>query len=130
MQTACKFFTKFHLRTKTFFDKITGFEILTFLYSFGTTKKVVIFSKNAIFAPKSHFFAQKPTEKFTTSELRKTTSEVILTTSDLVLTTFDLVFAYFEPKKGRNRVAPPLFYKVTTKFDEIQISKNLLINIH
>ena len=101
------FFLRNVPRTKIFFDKITGFEILTFLYNFGATKKVVFFSKSAIFALKSHFFAPKSAEKFTTSDLRKTTSEVILTTSDLVLTTFELVFAHFEPKKRRNRVAPP-----------------------
>ncbi|MBQ2123281.1 MAG: hypothetical protein II200_04735, partial [Bacteroidaceae bacterium] len=60
-------------------------------------------------------------EKLTISDLLRTTSEVILTTSDLVLTTFELVFVSFEPKKGRNRVVPPLYYKVTTKFDEFQI---------
>ena len=108
------FFLRKHPRTKTFFDKITGFEILTFLHNSRATKKVVFFPKTAFFAPKSHFFTPKPAEKFTTSDLRKTTS-------DLVLTTFELVFAHFEPKKGRNRVVSPLYYKVTTKFDEIQI---------
>ena len=115
------FFLRNVPQTKTFFDKITGFEILTFLHNSRATKKVVFFPKTAVFALKSHFFAPKPEEKFTTSDLLKTTSEVILTTSDLVLTTFELVFAHFEPKKGRNRVVSPLYYKVTTKFDEIQI---------
>ena len=58
---------------------------------------------------------------FTTSEVGKTTSEEILTTFDLVLTTSKVVFAIFEPKKGRNRAVPPLYYKDTTKFVEIQI---------
>jgi hypothetical protein len=50
----------------------------------------------------------KSVEKFTTSEVVKTTSDLVLTTFDLVLTTSKLVFTRFEPKKGRNRVVPPL----------------------
>ena len=85
---------------KTFSDKITYFNVLTFIHNSRATKKVVFFSKNEVFAPKSHFSSQKSDFKFPTSDFRKTTSEVILTTSDLVLTTFELVFAIFEPKKG------------------------------
>ena len=99
----------------TFFNEIQTVNFVN-IYSHYEKEKIfvlfygifVLFRKSAFFAQKWAFFALKSTRKFTTSDFVKTTSEVILTTSDLVLTTFELVFAIFWPKKGRNRVVPPL----------------------
>ena len=102
-------------RIRTFFNEIQTVKFVN-IYSHFEAKKIfvlfygifVLFRKSAFFTPKWEVFVLKSVEKFTTSEVVKTTSELVLTTFDLVLTTSKLVFARFKPKKGRNRVAPPL----------------------
>ena len=70
-----------------FFDKITLYQILTFIYNLRATTFFVFFSENEVFAPLSHkflpkldLFLQKTVLKFTISDLVRIISDLVLIT--------------------------------------------------